>query len=127
MYVGPMQLWVDGSNMGNITVTSDYRIKKDVIDLPGMWDTVKALRPIKYTQAQYTPQIEKERMLKEAAAARERAVKDGVEPKPAEQVQPMFEADDIERWGFIAHELQETMIESAATGVQGRAGSCSIA
>ena len=35
--------------------TSDYRIKKDVLDLPGMWDTVKALRPIKYTQAEFTP------------------------------------------------------------------------
>ena len=27
-------------------------------------------------------------------------------------------ADGLERWGFIAHELQETLVESAATGVK---------
>jgi len=29
-----------------------------------------------------------------------------------------FVADDKERWGFIAHELQETLVESAANGVK---------
>jgi len=28
----------------------------------------------------------------------------------------MIAADDLERWGFIAHELQETMTRSAASG-----------
>ena len=28
----------------------------------------------------------------------------------------LFAADDIERWGFIAHELQATLTPSAATG-----------
>jgi len=117
-----MQLWVDNSNLGIITVTSDYRIKKDVIDLPGMWDTVKALRPIKYTQAQYTPQIEIAHQLKLAKDAREfaeKVAKDGGEPLPAvPPPEPMFIADDVERWGFIAHELQETLVPSAATGVK---------
>ncbi|WP_371929944.1 hypothetical protein [Bradyrhizobium sp. CCGUVB1N3] len=27
----------------------------------------------------------------------------------------MFAGDDIERWGFLAHELQEAMIDSAAS------------
>jgi len=27
----------------------------------------------------------------------------------------LFEADDIERWGFLAHELQETLVPSAAS------------
>ena len=35
--------------------------------------------------------------------------------------EPMFVADDIERWGFIAHELQATLIPSAATGVKDQA------
>lgn len=110
------QLWIDTSNLGTIAFTSDYRVKKDVVDLPGTWETVKALRPVKYTQAQYTPQIEIERMAKEALARREQAAEGGAEPKPAEEIKPMFEADDKERWGFIAHELQETLIEDAATG-----------
>jgi hypothetical protein len=113
---GPTQLWIDATNFGNITVSSDYRIKKDVINLPGMWDTVKALRPIKYTQAQYTPKIEVERRVKEAAEERKQAEAEGREPKPAEPPQPMFAADDIERWGFIAHELQDALTPSAATG-----------
>jgi hypothetical protein len=79
-----VQAWVDTSNLGNVSITSDYRTKKDVSELPGMWGTVKALRPIKYTQKDYG----------------------------------IFVADDVERWGFIAHELQETLTESAATGVK---------
>jgi hypothetical protein len=106
LYYPGVQLWIDVTNLGNITVTSDYRIKKDVLDLPGMWDTVKALRPIKYTQADFTPpaQIEHNAKLK-------------AEGKEVVQT-PMFVADTIERWGFIAHELQETLVESAATGVK---------
>jgi hypothetical protein len=30
----------------------------------------------------------------------------------------MFANDDTERWGFIAHELQEALTPSAATGVK---------
>lgn len=89
-----MEGYVDTLKYGVLTVSSDYRIKKDVIDLPGMWDTVKALRPIKYTHRDYTP------------------------PSAKKASEPFFRADGVEHWGFIAHELQETMIESAATGVK---------
>src|SRR6185436_9997474 len=89
-YTGQVAVWVDSSNLGNITIASDYRVKKDVADLPGTWDAVKALRPIRYTQSDFKP----------------------------EGSQAVFVADDIERWGFIAHELQETLIENAATGVK---------
>jgi hypothetical protein len=114
---GPVSLWIDASNMGTINVTSDYRIKKDVIDLPGMWDTVKALRPIKYTQAQFSPPSHVD-FVKEQAAKAAQQVKDGakaadVPPPPGH----LFEADDIERWGFIAHELQDTL-PSMAEGVK---------
>ena len=99
-----IQCWINATFVGQITFVSDYRIKKDVADLPGQWETVKALRPVKYTQAQYTPQVEMERLTKEAAAGGE--------------VKPMFAADNVERWGFIAHELQETLIPNAATGTR---------
>jgi hypothetical protein len=95
------QLWIDSSNVGTFAFTSDYRIKKEVVDLSGMWDTVKALRPIKYTQAEFSPPSHLAHI-------------EGRETEPA----PLFPADDIERWGFIAHELQTTLVPSAATGVK---------
>jgi len=63
-----------------------------------MWDTVKGLRPIRYTHRDYTPvsQVEMEQ-------------RTGT---------PFIAGDEIERWGFVAHELQETLIESAATAVK---------
>jgi hypothetical protein len=77
------QLWIDGTNLGTITVSSDYRIKKDVAALPSMWDALKSLRPVSYTLADFGD---------------------------------FYKADDIERWGFVAHELQEALIDDAATG-----------
>jgi hypothetical protein len=89
-----LELWIDATGLGTVNVTpSDYRIKKDVIDLPGMWDTVKALRPIKYTQAEFSPPSH--------TAAK-----------------PLFTNDSIERWGFFAHDLQEALTPSAATGIK---------
>ena len=79
---GAFYLKADDTGLGFISVTSDYRVKKDIIDLASTWDAVKTLRPITYTQAAYGE---------------------------------LFQADDIERWGFIAHELQDTLIHSAAT------------
>lgn len=115
---GLVQMWIDTTNLGNITIASDYRIKKDVIDLPGMWDTVKALRPIKYTQAQFSPPSHVKFVAEEALKARKEA-EENPDAKPREvSTAPLFPADDIERWGFIAHELQATLTESAATGVK---------
>ena len=93
-----MNVYVDDVLEGSIFLSSDYRIKKDVIDLPGMWDAVKALRPIKYTHCDFTPPV-----------ALEAAKESGA---------PHFVGDDIERWGFVAHELQDTLVESAATAVK---------
>jgi hypothetical protein len=101
-----MAVWVDATSVGVMTLTSDYRIKKDVIDLPGMWETVKALQPIKYTQAEFSPPSH--------LAHIEQMQAEGKEVSDA----PLFAADEIERWGFIAHELQETLIQSAATGTK---------
>lgn len=94
-----LQAIVDNILQGNVTITSDYRIKREVQPLPSMWDRVKALKPISYKHKDFTPP---------AALPKE----DGSQPDP------MIRADDQERWGFIAHELQETLIEDAATGVK---------
>ena len=94
------QLWIGSVNAGTITVTSDYRAKKDVEALPSMWGAVKALKPISFTYQDYTPAIELER---DADAL------------------PLIVGSDEEHWGFIAHELQETLIPSAASGVKDQA------
>ena len=93
--VAALQGWVDATNMGNVAFTSDYRTKKDIEPLPSMWDTIKALKPIKYTQKAFSPPSH-------VALVAERGV-------------DLFTADNTERWGFLAHELQETMVDSAAS------------
>ena len=96
-----LQGYIDETYLGYISFTSDYRIKKDVVPLSTMWDTVKALNPIRYTQADWIPeQSERDAELGMSAPG------------------PLFVADNIERWGFIAHELQETLVPSAASGVK---------
>lgn len=115
---GGIQAWVDTTNTGVITVTSDYRTKKDIEELPSMWETLKALRPIKYTQAEFSPPSHVEFIAQEKVKAREAAEADP-EATPREVNEaPMFEADDDERWGFLAHELQETLVPSASSGVK---------
>jgi hypothetical protein len=112
------QMWIDNTNMGNIAYSSDYRIKKDVVDLPGTWETVKKLRPIQYTQAQFSPPSHVEYIAGEIVKAKQREEKaPHLEPYEVNEL-PLFKEDDIERWGFIAHELQETLIPSAASGVK---------
>ena len=78
-----MSLWVDTTNLGVISTSSDYRIKQDMRPLPGMWDVVKQLNPIRYEHKNFGK---------------------------------LFERDGIERWGFLAHELQDTLLPSAASG-----------
>jgi hypothetical protein len=83
-----------------------------------MWDVVKQLRPIKYTQAQFTPPSHIKYVAEETLKARKEA-EENPQAKPREvSTAPLFEADDIERWGFIAHELQATLTPSASSGVK---------
>jgi len=87
--------YINGTYVGAIAV-SDYRAKKDVRPLPSMWDRVKALKPVSYQHRDYTP-----------SHLTDTAKNTG---------KPFVEADGIERWGFAAHELQDTLVEGAATG-----------
>ena len=111
-----VQMWVDVTLIGPIS--SDYRVKKDIIDLPGMWGTVKRLRPIKYTYKDFSPpsQIKyHDEQLARAArlpADQAKALRDTISDKP------LFHGDDVEHWGFIAHELQDTLVMDAASGVK---------
>jgi hypothetical protein len=109
------QIYIDAVRMGSIAYTSDYRAKKDVVDLQNTWDTVKALRPIKYTQADFSPPAHIKFVAEEVAKARKEA-EDNPDAVPREvNTGHLLIADNIERWGFLAHELQETLTDSAAT------------
>jgi hypothetical protein len=117
-WIGAPNLWIDTTNVGQLAFVSDYRTKKDVVDLPSTWDTVKALRPIKYTQAQFSSPSHIKYVAEETLKARKEA-EDNPKAEPREvNAGPLFAADNVERWGFIAHELQATLTESAATGVK---------
>ena len=99
-YVSPnAALWIDATNLGTFQFVSDYRIKKDAEPLPSMWERAKALNPIRYTLKDYTPPNS--------------PLKDDGSPADA-----LIVGDDIERWGFIAHELQDALIGDAASGVK---------
>jgi hypothetical protein len=89
-----LQAWIGNVNVGNVSLTSDYRIKQNVAALGDMWERVKTLRPISYEHCNYAPEW----------------------PGREHQVMPLIVADGVERWGFLAHELQEALVESAATG-----------
>jgi hypothetical protein len=80
---GPaFHFWSEDTSYGAIYMGSDYRIKKNVKELPTMWDKVRAMRPVSF----------------------ELNGKGG------------FTEDGVERWGFIAHELQDALTESVANG-----------
>jgi Chaperone of endosialidase len=94
----PPHLWIDSSDLGGFMFTSDYRIKTDVADLPSMWERAKALRPVSYKHKNFNPEWHTR----------------GRTPMPP----PLVVGDEVERWGFVAHELQETLIQDAASGVK---------
>ena len=98
-----VNMYIDNTLMGVVAYTSDYRIKKDVADLPSTWEMVKLLRPVTYTHRDFSPQSHLDLMDKQRAEGQE--VSD----------LPFVQGDDIERWGFVAHELQDTLVDSAAS------------
>ncbi len=107
-----MQLWVDTSNLGYISVTCDYRAKQDVKGLPSTWKQVLDLRPISYTQKDFTPPGSMAQM----AVRSRRFEEEGVDSKDIPEFQHVVKEDGVQRWGFVAHELQETLLPSAASG-----------
>jgi hypothetical protein len=111
------QIWVNGSNLGTISVTCDYRIKKDVADLDSMWEKVRALRPVSYTQAEYDPPPS-ETVIEPVKVTTPNGEVVTHTSEPLVVPGPMVKADNIERWGFIAHEVQQTLLPTAATGVK---------
>jgi hypothetical protein len=119
---GNVSVFIDATNLGAMYIVSDYRTKKDIANLSSTWDIVKQLRPIKYTQAEFQPPAQAAMVADALAKSKEAkhvASEGGDDDStPVVSTKPLFEADDIERWGFIAHELQGTLVPSAASGVK---------
>jgi len=86
------RLWIDASNMGSISLSSDYRIKKNVVSITNPCiSRIKLLRPVEYELKTYT------------------------NPNDELMVGPLFAEDGVVREGFIAHEVQD-VIPSGAEG-----------
>jgi hypothetical protein len=92
---------IGGTFVGYVQFISDYRVKQNVAALPSMWDRIKALKPISYELQDYTPP----EGTRNAEGGRD-------------DPEQLIVADGKERWGFVAHELQEILTEDAATGVK---------
>jgi hypothetical protein len=88
--------YIGGTAVGQLAFQSDYRIKKDIQPLKSMWEQVRKLNPISYTPKEYTPPSL-------AATAKSEG-------------KPFVVETNIEHWGFIAHELQETLLPTTANG-----------
>jgi hypothetical protein len=123
-WTGNLLAWVDATMVG-LLVYSDYRTKKDIVDLHSTWETVKKLKPVKFTRQDFsTPSHKRYQMevaLKSAARAEAQVRGESTGTQNAveqDAIGPLVVGDDIERWGFLAHELQETLVPSAATGVK---------
>ena len=91
---GPLHAWINGADLGAVAFTCDYRLKKDVQPLGSTWDKVKALKPVSFSRRDWVIH-EGEGVGRETWLSRN--------------------SDEIE-WGFVAHELQETLLPSAANG-----------
>jgi hypothetical protein len=65
-------LWIDGTNIGNIQVSSDYRIKRNIETqtVPAL-ERVMALRPVTYQMADYGTLFKASEEVKEGFIAHE--------------------------------------------------------
>lgn len=112
-----LHAWIDNTYLGAIAYQSDYRIKRNVVPLDSTWAQIKQLRPVRYNLQDYAQAVNPEqRDYSDPLITNNKVGIEVHESKviPADQL--LIKGDNVEHWGFIAHELQETLIEDAATG-----------
>ena len=79
---GSLQAWIDTSNVGNVTLTSDYRIKKNIETQTNLAiPRLKQLRPVTYERANYGTLFTEDGVAREGFIAHEVAevIPSGVE------------------------------------------------
>ena len=73
-WTGSPQLWIDATNLGTITVVSDYRIKKNIAtQTTSALDRVMQLRPVNYEIADYGTLFKADGVVREGFIAHELA------------------------------------------------------
>jgi hypothetical protein len=71
-WTGSAALWVDGTNIGNIATSSDYRIKKNVTTQTASGlDRVMQLRPVSYEYTDYKELFKADGIIREGFIAHE--------------------------------------------------------
>lgn len=93
-----MQLWVDAASLGNISTSSDYRIKENIAPLSNnAIERIKQLKPISYQRKEFDLRDDETRLNGECCCDH------------------LFKSESFLREGFIAHEVAE-VIPSAVNG-----------
>jgi hypothetical protein len=73
-WTGSLQAWIDTSNVGNVTLTSDYRIKKNIeTQTSPAIPRLKQLRPVTYERANYKTLFTEDGVVREGFIAHELA------------------------------------------------------
>jgi hypothetical protein len=73
-WTGSLQAWIDNSNVGNVTLTSDYRIKKNIqTQTSSAIPRLKQLRPVTYERANYGTLFTEDGVAREGFIAHELA------------------------------------------------------
>ena len=122
-----LQAWVDTTNVGNITLTSDYRIKKNIETqtLPAI-HRITQLRPVTYTRADYKSLYKADKVNREGFIAHELAeiIPSAVEgEKDAENQIQSLRLDALCSVMVKAIQEQQALIESLTTRLTALEGS----
>jgi len=122
-----LQAWVDTTNVGNITLTSDYRIKKNIETqiLPAI-HRITQLRPVTYTRADYKSLYKADTVSREGFIAHELAeiIPSAVEgEKDAENQIQSLRLDALCSVMVKAIQEQQALIESLTTRLTALEGS----
>jgi hypothetical protein len=113
-----LQAWIDGSNVGNVTLTSDYRIKKNIQSQTGLAiPRIKQLRPVTFEYANYGTAFKEDGVHREGFIAHELAevIPSGVEgEKDAENQIQSIRIDAVV--SVLTKALQEAIAQIESQG-----------
>jgi hypothetical protein len=118
-WTGSAQLWIDTTNLGTISVSSDYRIKRNIqAQTAPALERVMALRPVTYQMADYKKLFKSSEDIKEGFIAHEvqEVIPSGAEgvKDDKNQIQSL-RVDAILAVAVKAIQEQQTLIENLTT------------
>jgi hypothetical protein len=118
-WTGSAALWIDTTNLGNIQVSSDYRIKRNIeTQTAPALERIMALRPVTYQMADYKDLFKASEEIKEGFIAHEvqEVIPSGAEGQKDEEDRiQSLRVDAILSVAVKAIQEQQAMIESLTT------------